>query len=111
MSRYRRDSPREVYEAGMIYTEWDLHVLVDSCRESAKSSRIAAFWLAYVPGLIIAYAWAEAANAGATGWAPFFGIFIAPVPSIVWAQRQESRADDLELYHHLALERRRKQQK
>ena len=109
MSRYGPRSPRETYEAGMIYTEWDLRVLVDSCRESAKNSRTAAFWLAYVLGLIMAFAWAEAANAGATGWAPFFGILIAPVPSNLWAQRQESRADDLLLYHQLALERKRKQ--
>ena len=109
MSRYRRQSPRETYEAGMIHTEDELRYVVDSCRLSAKNSRTAAFWLAYLPGLFMAYTWAEAANAGATGWAPFVGILIAPVPSNLWAQRQESRADELLLYHQLALERRRKQ--
>lgn len=111
MSRYRPPSPREAYEAGMIHTEQDLRAHVDSCRLDAKNFRRGAFWLAYVPGLFTAYAWAVVDGSGWTSWVPFAWIFITPVPSIVWARRQELRADDLEYYHQAALERRRKQQK
>lgn len=103
--------PMESYNAGASFPDGcQLHHQMDVHRDAARRSRVGAFWFAIIPGLFMAYGWAESEMA--TGevwffaWLPFALIVLLPIPSLLIARSDERLADQWELWGHMALKRR-----